>query len=119
MERHRLHSSLHCPVSVPYMLPPAAESCRIIETNVCDGAMKVKILLFASFREAAGLSQGTLDVEPEATLGDVWARLAVQYPRLAPHAGTAAFAINGTYAKPGERVHDGDEVAFLPPVSGG
>jgi molybdopterin converting factor subunit 1 len=81
--------------------------------------MKVKILLFASFREAAGLSQGTLEVEPGATLGEVWEKLIAEHPRLAPHGGTAAYAINGVYARPGERVGEGDEVAFLPPVSGG
>jgi molybdopterin converting factor subunit 1 len=81
--------------------------------------MRVKVLLFASFREATGLSQGTLDVEPGATLGDVWATLVAEHPRLAPHSGTAAYAINGTYARLAERVSEGDEVAFLPPVSGG
>jgi len=81
--------------------------------------MKVKILLFASFRETVGTSQSTLEVEPEAKVSDVWAELVAQHPRLAPHAGTAAYAVNGTYAKPDERVAEGDEVAFLPPVSGG
>ena len=81
--------------------------------------MKVKILLFASFREAAGISHGTLEVEQGATLGEVWERLIAAHPRLAPHGGTAAYAINGVYARAGERVRDGDEVAFLPPVSGG
>lgn len=81
--------------------------------------MKVKILLFASYREASGLSQGTLDVEADATLADVWDGLVAEHPRLAPHSGTAAYAINGTYAKPNEKVSEGDEVAFLPPVSGG
>jgi molybdopterin synthase sulfur carrier subunit len=81
--------------------------------------MKVKYLLFASFREAAGTSQGMLEVAPGATLDDVWEKLVAEHPRLAPHAGTAAYAINSSYAKPGERVSEGDEVAFLPPVSGG
>jgi molybdopterin converting factor subunit 1 len=81
--------------------------------------MKVKFLLFASFREAAGLSQGTLEVATGATLGDVWEKLVVEHPRLAPHSGSAAYAINSCYAKPNERVSEGDEVAFLPPVSGG
>ncbi len=81
--------------------------------------MKVKILLFASFREAVGTSQSTLNVKPDAKLSDVWETLVGEHPRLAPHSGTAAYAINGTYAKPEERVREGDEIAFLPPVSGG
>jgi molybdopterin synthase catalytic subunit len=81
--------------------------------------MKVKILLFASFREAAGMSQGTIEVAPSSTVRDVWEKLLIEYPRLAPHTGTAAYAINSAYAKPDEPVSEGDEVAFLPPVSGG
>jgi sulfur-carrier protein len=81
--------------------------------------MIVKVLLFASFREEVGASQSTLEVEPGAKLSDVWDKLASSYPRLAPHGGTIAYAINGTYAKPNERVSEGDEIAFLPPVSGG
>jgi sulfur-carrier protein len=81
--------------------------------------MKIKVLLFASFREAAGISQSTVEIAPGAAISDVWEVLVDEHPRLAPHSGTAAYAINGTYAKPGETVSDGDEVAFLPPVSGG
>ena len=81
--------------------------------------MKVRVLLFASFREAVGASEQTVEVEPGATVGEGWARVTADHPRLAPHAGTAAFGVNGTYARPGERVAEGDEVAFLPPVSGG
>ncbi|MGA7730855.1 MAG: molybdopterin converting factor subunit 1 [Chloroflexia bacterium] len=81
--------------------------------------MKVKVLLFASLREAVGASQNALEIEQGASVGDVWAGMASLYPRLVPHTGTAAFAINGTYAKPDEQVNEGDEIAFLPPVSGG
>ena len=81
--------------------------------------MKVRVLLFASLREAVGASHSALEVEQGASVGDVWAGMASLYPRLAPHTGTAAFAINGTYARPEERVNEGDEIAFLPPVSGG
>jgi molybdopterin converting factor subunit 1 len=81
--------------------------------------MKVKILLFASFREAVGASQSSVEVEPDAKVSHVWDKLVELHPRLAPHRGTAAYAINGTYAKPDERVREGDEIAFLPPVSGG
>jgi molybdopterin converting factor subunit 1 len=81
--------------------------------------MKVKVLLFASLREAVGASQSALEVEPGASVSDVWAGMATIFPSLVPHTGTAAFAINGAYAKPDERVSDGDEIAFLPPVSGG
>lgn len=81
--------------------------------------MKVKILLFASLRETVGAPSTTLTVEPGASVSDVWHNFAELYPPLAPHTGTIAFALNGSYAKPNEKVADGDEIAFLPPVSGG
>lgn len=81
--------------------------------------MKVKVLLFATLREAVGAPHSTLELERDSNVGDVWAGMAQLYPRLCPHAGTTAFAINGTYARSDEPVKDGDEIAFLPPVSGG
>jgi molybdopterin converting factor small subunit len=41
------------------------------------------------------------------------------HPALAPHASTVSAAVNATYAKLTVRVAPGDDVAFLPPVSGG
>ncbi|HST05954.1 MAG TPA: MoaD/ThiS family protein [Chloroflexia bacterium] len=81
--------------------------------------MKVKVLLFASLREVVGSSQSAVELEPGARVEDAWARMASLYPRLAPHTGTIAFALNSAYTSAREALHDGDEVAFLPPVSGG
>lgn len=81
--------------------------------------MKVTVKLFASFREAAGTSQSVVDVEPGTTVGQLWDRLGETYPRLQPMKRIAAFAVNGQHSPAGSRVSDGDEVAFLPPVSGG
>lgn len=81
--------------------------------------MKVNVLLFAGLREVVGASERPIEVEGGASLADVWAALSRLHPRLEPHTGTIAFALNGSYAKPDERVSEGDEVAFLPPVSGG
>lgn len=81
--------------------------------------MKVKVLLFASLREIVGSSQSALDIEQGAHVADVWKGLAALYPAIQPHSGTIAYALNGFYAKPDEPVSEGDEIAFLPPVSGG
>jgi molybdopterin converting factor small subunit len=54
-----------------------------------------------------------------ATLEELWSVLADQHPGLAPMRETLAFAINGEYARMEEAVSIGDEVAVLPPVSGG
>jgi molybdopterin converting factor subunit 1 len=81
--------------------------------------MKVKVLLFASLREVVGSSQSAVELEPGARVEDAWTRMTSLYPRLAPHTGTIAFALNSAYTSSHEALHDGDEVAFLPPVSGG
>jgi molybdopterin converting factor small subunit len=49
----------------------------------------------------------------------VWDALVADYPALAPYATVSSCAVNEEYAHTGAELHDGDEVAFLPPVSGG
>jgi len=49
----------------------------------------------------------------------VWDRLAVESPALEPYRASISGAVNADYARMHAPVHDGDEVAFLPPVSGG
>ncbi|MDQ5824484.1 MAG: molybdopterin converting factor subunit 1 [Chloroflexota bacterium] len=81
--------------------------------------MKVTVRLFATFREAAGTSESVTQVEPGTTVAQLWDALQVQYPPLKPMGTISAFAVNGTYARPTTQLSDGDEVAFIPPVSGG
>lgn len=54
-----------------------------------------------------------------ATLGALVELLHARYPKLAERAGAVRFAINGEYAEPSQPLRDGDEVAVIPPVSGG
>jgi len=81
-------------------------------------AVEVRVRLFAGLRERAGT--GTVDVElPEAsTVADVWPAVARAVP-LGDQPAGVMFALNKTYAEPGQPVTDGDEVALIPPVSGG
>lgn len=78
--------------------------------------MQVKVLLFALFREQAGTHRLELTLPPAATVGDAKAALEAQYP-LKLSGGMAA--INELMAQAGDVLKDGDELAFLPPVSGG
>lgn len=73
--------------------------------------------LFAAFRDIAGTGEIELPVEQARTVGEVWGRLLARYPDLNRHVPSAA--VNATYAALGDPVREGDEVAFLPPVSGG
>ena len=81
--------------------------------------MRVTILLFATLRDLAGAAELTREAPPEATVAAVWAGLVREFPALAPYASSVSAAVNADYARMASRVRDGDEVAFLPPVSGG
>lgn len=82
--------------------------------------MRVTVRLFARLRELAG--SGDLDCEcpgDAATVADVWQYLVTRHPDLAPYERAVSCAVNAEYARRSSPVADGDEVAFLPPVSGG
>ncbi|MDQ3794830.1 MAG: MoaD/ThiS family protein [Actinomycetota bacterium] len=78
----------------------------------------VKVLLFGAAADRAGTREMQVPVE-EVTLDELWPLLAERHPGLSPMRDTLAFAINGEYARGDARVAPGDEVAVLPPVSGG
>jgi molybdopterin synthase catalytic subunit len=81
--------------------------------------MKVTVRFFALHRDVVGTSQLTREVEDGTTLGQLWAQLCAQYPALAPATRSLLFARNQEYADQETELHDGDEAAFIPPVSGG
>jgi molybdopterin synthase catalytic subunit len=81
--------------------------------------VKVALHLFASLREAAGTREVCLELADGATIDDLKRRLATDYPRLEPMLATTVFAIDDEYVPFEERLHDGAEVAAIPPVSGG
>lgn len=81
--------------------------------------MLIRVRLFAIQRELAGAREVPLDLPAGATVEDAWTAIASRYPVLAPGRASLRFARNGDYAEPGTTLEDGDEVAFIPPVSGG
>ena len=81
--------------------------------------MRVTVRLFARLRDIAGAPELMRDVTPGATIGSVWRELAREFPDLAPYERTMSTAVNADYARMDHIVRDGDEIAFLPPVSGG
>jgi molybdopterin converting factor subunit 1 len=79
----------------------------------------VTVRLFARLRDVAGTGELTRDVPGPATVQTVWNALAAEMPSLVQYEKTMSVAVNAEYARMAAAVHDGDEVAFLPPVSGG
>ena len=81
--------------------------------------MRVRVRLFAIQRELAGTREVALDLPDDATVDDAWAALVGIHPNLAPGRPSVRFARNGAYADGATHLADGDEVAMIPPVSGG
>ncbi len=80
--------------------------------------MTVTVRLFASLRERAGRDRLVFEVEPACRLGTLLARLEAELPFLHA-AGRLAIAVNEEYARPETELAEGDEIALIPPVSGG
>jgi len=75
--------------------------------------------LFARLRELAGASELSRDVPEGSAALDAWNALVAEFPALADYSRSVACAVNEEYARLAAPLSEGDEVAFLPPVSGG
>jgi MoaE-MoaD fusion protein len=81
--------------------------------------VRIRVRLFAIQRELAGERNVELALADGATVADAWAGLVGRFPVLAPGEASVRFARNGDYADPADPLTDGDELAVIPPVSGG
>ncbi len=81
--------------------------------------MRVTVRLFARLRDIAGVAEMPREVADGATIATVWMSLVSEFPEMARYEKSISSARNADYARMNEDVQDGDEVAFLPPVSGG
>lgn len=81
--------------------------------------MRVRIRLFATFREVVGRGDIPWIVREGATLEDLLEDLLAKHPGLKPHRASMLLAVNREFATPDVRLRPGDEVAVMPPVSGG
>jgi MoaE-MoaD fusion protein len=80
---------------------------------------RIRVRLFAIQRELAGAREIALDLPPGATIEAAWTALVERHPVLAPGRPAVRFARNGEYTDPETALDDGDELAIIPPVSGG
>ena len=81
--------------------------------------MALRVLAFARLRELVGAGARDLELADGATVAEAWSALAAGAAELTQHRASTRFARNGVLTDPGTVLHDGDEVALLPPVGGG
>jgi molybdopterin converting factor subunit 1 len=81
--------------------------------------VRIRVLFFGVVREIVGLKEDQIEVPDGALLGIVLENYSARFPRLREMAGSVVLALNQQFASPAAAIADGDEVAVLPPVSGG
>src|SRR6202790_2860603 len=82
-------------------------------------SVRIRVLFFGVIRDVVGLREDTLDIPDGGSLGSVFEHYAAQFPRLREMAASTVLALNQQFSSPAAPLADGDEVALLPPVSGG
>ena len=85
--------------------------------TAAPSSIRVHVRLFAAYRESAGTNRLDTSVPSGATVSQLLQSLAIEVPALERTRGLVA--VNHTYAQPDTLLQDGDEVALIPPVSGG
>jgi molybdopterin converting factor subunit 1 len=81
--------------------------------------MRVRIRLFAALRESVGRNEVDMELPEGATAEDAWRELTSLHPGLAGRRPSLAASVNRRYAAFTTSLREGDEVVFIPPVSGG
>ena len=81
--------------------------------------MTVRVRLFAVLRDRAGVGQTALELPDGATVSQARDLILRQYPALSDQLGRCRYAVNLSYENADTVLHDGDELALIPPVSGG
>jgi molybdopterin converting factor subunit 1 len=81
--------------------------------------MKVKVRLYARLSELAGHREIEEEVGEGLTVGDLFQALCTRYPALGDYADSLMFAVDTEYVQPSHALRAGEEVALIPPVSGG
>ncbi|TET49542.1 MAG: MoaD/ThiS family protein [Anaerolineales bacterium] len=81
--------------------------------------IRVKVRLFAAPREALGAGEIKVELPPNATVESLIEQLQSEHPVLKSYTRFLSVAVNRSYVSLQKELHDGDEVALLPPVGGG
>ena len=81
--------------------------------------MHVVVRYFAAHRDITGRGEEQIELADDATVGGLWELLTTRYPRLGGFTNSLLYAVNEEFSQLTTTLHGGDEVAFIPPVSGG
>ncbi len=81
--------------------------------------MRIRVLFFGVLHDIVGLREDSLDVSDGARLDTVFEHYAARFPRFREMSSSVVLALNQQFSAPSSAISEGDEVAFLPPVSGG
>jgi len=81
--------------------------------------VKVKVKLYASFREIVGSREEELELPAGTTVKDLLEGYIHRFPQMGRFREHIILSVNKEYGHPSRTLNDGDEVSFLPPVSGG
>lgn len=81
--------------------------------------MKVRVLFFSVLKDITGTDELTWQCEPEATVADLLNQMYEKWPALKEWDGSVLLAVDQMYVKRGAPLHEGAEVAVMPPVQGG
>jgi len=80
---------------------------------------RITLKLFATLRERAGQTELSREFPDGATVAEIWHAMVREFPALGGHRDSVGFAVNQEYVEGDFKPHAGDEIAFIPPVSGG
>lgn len=81
--------------------------------------VRIRILFFGVLKDLAGQSEGQINLPDESSVITALEQCSHEWPQITPSLRSIAVAVNQQYAKPETKLADGDEIALLPPVSGG
>ncbi|MEE3202558.1 MAG: molybdopterin converting factor subunit 1 [Acidobacteriota bacterium] len=81
--------------------------------------MRITVLLFARLRDIAGTTTLNRNLPDGSTTRFLWKTLVQDFPEFESYSEAISTAVNEEYSRMDSELSDGDEVAFLPPVSGG
>jgi molybdopterin converting factor subunit 1 len=105
----------------PVPLPPTAPRRYNphVPVTTHTNPIRLNVLFFGRLKDTIGHAQESIEIPSDSDIEDLFAQCVARYPALAEHRTAIAVSRNREFAAWSTPLHSGDEVAFLPPVSGG